>query len=195
MFSFLLEGLDELPRVYTQDKGSIFVKLITGRLLPASTVLITTRPWAVSDLPKSCSSRLEQLIEIFGFTQEQIKEYVSAMIRMKEAPAELQTYLDVHPHICSAMYNPLCARIVVEVFRGKDTKSLNTTTELYTAYCQILIERHLADHPVEEEWNSDLRNLPQSLRPQFSHICKIAYQGTTKRETTVSFFQGGHFEC
>ena len=184
---FIFEGLDELPQVYIQDKGSIFVKLITGCLLPSSTVLITTRPWTVSDLPKSCSSRLDQLIVILGFTQEQIKEYVSTMIRMEEAPAELQIYLNAHPHICSAMYNPLYARIVVEVFREKGTVFPNTTTELYTAYCRVLIERHLADHPVEEEWNGDLRNLPQSLQPQFSHICKVAFQGTTKEKQQLVF--------
>ena len=186
---FILEGLDELPQVYIQDKGSIFVKLITGCLLPSSTVLVTTRPLAVSDLLKSCGSRLDQLIEILGFTKEQIKEYVSTMIRMKEAPAQLQTYLDAHPHICSAMYNPLYARIVVEVIREKDSVSPNTTTELYTAYCQILIERHLTDHPVEEEWNGDLRNLPQSLQRRFSHICEIAYQGTTKEKRQLVFFK------
>ena len=191
---FILEGLDELPQVDIQDKDSIFVKLITGYLLPASTVLITTRPWAVSDLPKKCSSRLDQLIEILGFTEDQVKEYVSTMISTKEAPAKLQTYLDAHPHIRSAMYNPLYARIVVEVFRDsknsfKDTKVPNTTTELYTTYSQILIERHLADHPVGEEWNGNLRNLPQSLQPQFSHLCEIAYQGTTKEKQQLVFFK------
>ena len=192
---FILEGLDELPQIYREDKNSIFMKLITGRLLPASTVLVTTRPWAVSDLPKSCSSRLDQLIEILGFLEKQIKEYVSKMVSDKEAPAELQAYVDTNPHISSAMYNPLYARIVVEVYREfYDTSSKskvlpNTTTELYTAYSQILIERHLSDHPVEEEWNGDLWKLPQSLQPQFNHLCKIAYQGITKENRQLVFFK------
>ena len=192
---FILEGLDELPPIYREDKSSIFMKLITGRLLPASTVLVTTRPWAVCDLPKSCSSRLDQLIEILGFSEIQVKEYISKMISNKEAPAELQTYVDTNPHISSAMYNPLYARIVVEVYREcYDTSSKNkvlpnTTTELYTAYSQILIERHLSDHPVEEEWNSDLCKLPQSLLSQFNNLCEIAYQGITKEKQQLVFFK------
>ncbi len=63
---FILEGLDELPPPLRQ-KNSIFMKLISGRLLPASTVLVTTRPWAVCDLPPTCSARVDQFIEILGF--------------------------------------------------------------------------------------------------------------------------------
>ena len=185
---FVLEGLDELPEKYRKDKNSIFMKLITGHLLPASTVLVTTRPWAVSDLPKDCSHRLNQLIEILGFTEEQVKEYVSKMVSDKEAPAELQEYVDANPLISSAMYNPLHACIVVEVFRDCP-ESVNTMTELYTAYCKVLIKRHLIDHPLEEKWNGDLRNLPQSLQPQFNHLCKIAYKGITKEKQQLVFFK------
>ena len=39
---FILEGLNELPTSCREDKNSIFIKLITGRLLSRSTVLVTT---------------------------------------------------------------------------------------------------------------------------------------------------------
>ena len=187
---FILEGLDELPQKYIQDTESIFLKLVAGHLLPSCTVVVTTRPWAMSILPTSCSSRLDQLIEILGFTDEQIQEYVSNMISIKEAPPEFQTYLDEHPQIENAMYNPLYARIVVEVFREYyDVENKNmpsTTTELYTSYCVVLVKRHLTNYPVEEEWNDDLWKLPQSLQHQFHHLCEIAYQGIDKQQLVFS---------
>ena len=190
---FVLEGLDELPRNVRENRNSTFIKLITGRLLPASTVLVTTRPWAITELPNICGSRLDQLIEILGFTQEQIKEYISNLIKEGEAPAELQAYFDANSYVSSAMYNPLHARIVADVFtncHGDENKVLPTTrTELYTSYCQVLVERHLTDHPVEEEWNGDLWNLPQSLQPWFNHLCEIAYQGITKEKQRLVFFK------
>ena len=64
---FILEGLDELPSSL-REKDSIFMKLITGRLLSNCTVLVTTRPWAICDLPVTCSSRVDQFIEILGFS-------------------------------------------------------------------------------------------------------------------------------
>ena len=185
---FLLEGLDEIPQIYIQDEHSIFMKLVTGRVLPASTVLVTGRPWIVRNLSISCSSRLDQLIELLGFSQEQIIEYVSTVIRMKEALPELQTHLDAHPHIYSAMYNPLNARIVVEVY-NEHAVLPNTTTDLYTAYCQVLIKRHLKDHPIGEVWKGDLWNLPAIVRPLFEHLCKIAYQGISKEKQQLVFFE------
>ena len=189
---FLLEGLDEMPPKLRENKNSIFAKLIAGCLLPASTVVVTTRPWAVSEIPKCCSSRLDQLIEITGFTPEQIEEYISKLIVSKEAPVELQAYFDANPHISSAMSNPLHVRIVVEVCReccdDKGKVLPTTTTEIYTAYCRVLIERHLADHSVEEKWNGDLWILPQSLQTLFNYLCEIAYQGITREKQQLVFF-------
>ena len=190
---FILEGLDELPRKIREDKNSFLIKLIAGRVLPASTVVVTTRPWAVADLPSSCSSRLDQFIDILGFTQGQVREYISKMIADREAPAELQAFLDANPHISSAMCSPLLAHIVVNVYKQcfvrEDAVFPNTTTELYTAYCRVLVERHLTDNPVEEEWNGELWNLPQSIQPRFNFLCEIAYQGITKEKQQLVFYK------
>ncbi len=187
----ILEGLDELPPSL-REKDSMFMKLITGRLLPASTVLVTTRPWAVCDLPVTCSSRVDQFIEILGFSSKQIQEYIDLMIK-NGAPSELRKYINSNPHISSAMYNPLHARIVVEVYReNHDKKSNNifpnTTTELYTAYSQILIERYLHDD-LESDWSGELSELPSSLQLHFNKLCQIAYNGIIKEKQQLVFFK------
>ena len=188
---FILEGLDELTPSL-REKDSIFMKLITGRLLPASTVLVTTRPWAVCDLPVTCSSRVDQFIEILGFSGEQIKEYIDLMIKNREAPPELREYINSNPHISSAMYNPLHARIVVDVYKKnchkKSSVFPSTTTELYTAYCQVLIERYLHDKP-ESDWSDELSELPWSLQVHFDKLCQIAYNGITKEKQQLVFFK------
>ena len=187
---FILEGLDELtPSLREND--SIFMKLITGRLLPASTVLVTTRPWAVCDLHVTCSSRVDQFIEILGFSSEQIQEYIDLMIK-DGAPPELHEYIDSNPRISSAMYNPLHARIVVEVYRENHDKSNsifpNTTTELYTSYSQALIERYLHKNP-DNDWSGELSELPSSLQVHFDKLCQIAYNGITKEKQQLVFFK------
>ncbi len=183
---FILEGLDELPPSF-REKYSMFMKLITGRLLPASTVLVTTRPWAVCDLPVTCSSRVDQFIEILGFSSEQIWEYIDLMIK-DGAPSELREYINSNPRISSAMYNPLHARIVVEVYREnyENSNSIipNTTTELYTEYCQILIKRCL-----ENDWSGELSELPSSLQVDFDKLCRIAYNGIKKEKQQLVFFK------
>ena len=187
---FILEGLDELPPPFKQ-RNSIFMKLITGLLLPASTVLVTTRPWAVCDLPVTCSSRIDQFIEILGFSSKQIQEYIDLMIK-DGAPPELREYIDSNPRISSAMYNPLHARIVVEVYRELHDESNsifpNTTTELYTAYSRVLIKRYLHDKP-ESDGRGELSELPSSLQVHFDKLCQIAYNGITKEKQQLVFFK------
>ncbi|XP_064401302.1 uncharacterized protein LOC135347305 isoform X2 [Halichondria panicea] len=197
---FILEGLDELPPSL-REKKSMFMKLITGRLLPASTVLVTTRPWAVCDLPVTCSSRVDQFIEILGFSSKQIQEYIDLMIKDGKAPPELREYIDSNPQISSAMYNPLYARIVVEIYQechdkdchDKKSNSIfpNTTTELYTTYSQILIERYLHENPVylDSDWSGELSELPSSLQVHFDKLCRIAYKGITKEKQQLVFFK------
>ena len=190
---FILEGLDELsPSLRT--KNSIFMKLISGRLLPASTVLVTTRPWAVCDLPPTCSARVDQFIEILGFSSKQIQEYIDLMIKNKEAPPELREYINSNPRISSAMYNPLHARIVVDVYRKNHKISSvfpNTTTELYTAYSRVVIERYLNDNPayLDSDWSGELSELPSSLQLHFDKLCQIAYNGITKEKQQLVFLK------
>ncbi len=190
---FILEGLDELPPSL-RKKDSMLLKLITGRLLPASTVLVTTRLWAVCDLPVTCSSRIDQFIEILGFSSDQIQEYVDLMIK-DGAPPELREYINSNPRISSAMYNPLHARIVVEVYRENHDKKSNcvfpnTTTEIYTAYSRVLIERYLHDHPdPESDGSCELSELPSSIQEHFDQLCQIAYNGITKEKQQLVFFK------
>ncbi len=191
---FILEGLDELTPSL-REKDSIFMKLITGRLLPASTVLVTTRPWAVCDLPVTCSPRVYQFIEILGFSSEQIQEYIDLMIK-DGAPPELREYVNSNPRISSAMYNPLHARIVVEVYKENHDKKSNsifpnTTTELYTTYSRVLIERYLHKNPayLDSDWSGELSELPSSLQVHFDKLCRIAYNGITKEKQQLVFFK------
>ena len=176
---FILEGLDEFPQAlsFTSRKYSVIMRLIHGKLLPASTVVITTRPWAA---PVGCSHRIDQQIVVLGFTEIQIQEYIDQAIK-DGAPDDLRTYIAANPHINSAMYNPLYARIVIQVYMEchdrKQNVFPNTTTELYTAYSSVLLKRYLNDHPVQEEWNGNLQELPESLQPHFLHLCRIAHKG------------------
>ena len=186
---FILEGLDEFPPALRETKDCVIMKLIHGKLLPASTVVVTSRPWALDLLEKT---RIEQKIVVLGFTEIQIQEYVDQAIK-DGAPDDLRTYIAANPHINSAMYNPLYARIVVQVYiechARKQNVFPNTTTELYTLYSSVLLKRYLIDHPVQEKWNGDLHDLPQSLQPHFRHLCEVAHKGIVIKQRQLIFYE------
>ncbi len=188
---FILEGLDEFPQAFREAKDCIIMRLIHGKLLPASTVVITSRPWALDSL-KKCSCRIDRTVVVLGFTEIQIQEYIDQAIK-DGAPDGLRAYIAANPHINSSMYNPLYAHIVVQVYiechYRKHNVFPNTTTELYTSYSRVLLKRYLTDHPVQEEWNGELHELPQSLQPHFLHLCQIAHKGIVLNEHQLIFYK------
>ena len=74
---FILDDFDELPAVKRQE-SSLWMRLITGRLLPLATVMVTNRPWAIRPLlAPDHISRISQHVEIVGFTSDNVNEYIN----------------------------------------------------------------------------------------------------------------------
>ena len=101
------------------------MKLINGDILPEATVLITSRPWATGDIHLNNRDRVFQHIEILGFTEPQIKEYVASALsnpdndldeNAKDDFGVIIKHIDMYPQIKACMYIPLNAAIVVGVY-------------------------------------------------------------------------------
>ena len=182
----ILEGYDELPDSCRNDPLSVFNELISGKLLPLATVLVTSRPWATKDLHENHACHIYQHIEVLGFTKKQIKEYINKNIGEKRIISGLNSYLEKHPQIRSGMYIPLNSAIVVAVYKESienDRQTLpNTITELYSCCIEILIRRHLKRNTGLQRGN--IMNLPainlrvpSDVHRNFVHMCYMAFSG------------------
>ena len=180
----ILEGLDELPKEL-REQSSIFLDLMHGRLLPKATILISTRPWASQYLHEHCSHRIDQHVEILGFTKEQVDCYLKSVIGSdSESLADINKYLTRYPQIHAAMRIPLNAAIVVCVYNESRTGKCilpQTMTELYTALTQTLLLRYIHEHPTQDR-NEQLHSfthfcVPPDVSKNFHKLCKIAYEG------------------
>ncbi len=132
---FILDGFDELPRTLQQE--SFILDLIKGKCLPASTVLVTSRPSATAQLLTSCRPRIQKHIEILGFTQESVEAYASSVFSSEpERLEKFKAYISAfdNPAINSLMYIPLNAAITVQMYCDYKSDSFlpHTLTELYT---------------------------------------------------------------
>ena len=187
---FLLEGFDELPQTM-RSGSSIYIDLIKGDLLPSASVLVTSRPYAVSVFHWKYSQRISQWIEILGFTKKQIDEYlVSYSINDPKLLNQLQRFVSLNPPIHAAMYIPLNTVIVCEVYsnsRKGDCVIPSTMTELYTAFSLTLLIRYLCD----QEQGSRVRylgrfeDLPPEVYQKFLTLCELAYEGITKHQQVI----------
>ena len=176
---FILDGFDELPK-QLQQKGFL-LNLIKGRVLPESTVLVTSRPSATGELLTSCRPQIQKHVEVLGFTQQSVHAYASSIFSSE--PENLERFIAYisasnNPAINSLMYVPLNAAIVVEIFRDcKSNKLLpHTLTELYTQLCLTILNRYLKIHypsVIAEKFE----DLPPDLYQQFLHLSETAYEG------------------
>ena len=170
---FILDGFDELPQ--TLQKRGFLLNLIKGYVLPASTVLVTSRPSATTELCTSCHP--QKHIEILGFTQESVETYASSVFSSEPEQLEkFKTYISAsnNPAINSLMYVPLNAAIIVLIFKDRKSDSLlpHTLTELYTQLCLTILNRYLKSVSVDK-----FEDLPTDLYKQFLCLSKVAFEG------------------
>ena len=201
----ILEGFDELPDA-CRHNDSLFSQLIYGNLLPFATILVTSRPWATSDLLTKWEHRISQHIEILGFTESQIEEYVRSVFvgtETQEGEAsdnrpgkdadEVMAYIRKYPQIKASMYIPLNSAIVVSVYQGSKAGRCilpKTLTELYYALTQTLLVRYLYGHPEygQKKWkiHSLKHSLPMDVYESLLGLSRIAYKGVcTEGSTSV----------
>ena len=182
----ILEGFDELPDACRSEE-SVFLRLISGELLPSATVMVTSRPWATETIIKNYS--LFQHIEILGFTSEQIVSHIRSVLPEDESK-DLETYISNHPQIRGCMYIPLNTVIVLSVFKERQASMPTTLTELYTAVVQTLLVRYLEGHADLEKCSKCIihKDLFKSLsiphntctcivKRNFLELCQLAYKG------------------
>ena len=178
---FILDGFDELPKALQQE--SYLLNLMKGLVLPASMVLVTSRPSATAELLTSCHP--QKRVEILGFTQESVEAYARSIFSSDPKKLEkFMAYISIsnNPAINSLMYVPLNAAIVVQIYQHSSNSSIlpHTLTELYTQLCLTVLNRYLkANDNYSVNKFDDLSETPHK---HFLKLSAIAFEGIKKQE-------------
>ena len=188
-----LEAWDELDHE-PQEKASVFLDLIHGRILPLATVFITSRPWASEHLRVNCEHQIAQHVEILTSAKDQIEHYISkaeAEAQPSSFATKFTDYLSSNPVIRAAMYTPVTAKMAAEVFtwsQHTEAPPPTTMTELFTAFTLKTLVDHLSTHPVYHKQQlkvTTFSDLPTDVYKQFQGLCKMAYEGILNRQQLV----------
>ena len=186
----LLDGYDELTETQ-RDVDSIFQWLMRRDFLSLATLVVTSRPLDTRTLDNNFIQSIDQHIEVLGFTEENIDEYImSACGNRPKLVEDFKTYLSSHPFSSSLMYNPLQCAIVTDLYcchweRGDKGFAPKTITELYTGLVHTLLLRYLTHHPIHKErkWRiKDFSDLPDDVKKQFEVVTKLAAEGIKNRQ-------------
>ena len=180
----LLDGYDELPMDLRNDE-SIFGQLIYRELLPNANIVITSRPWAISEVQtRFLHDDSMQMIEVIGFTEQKIERYVNTAFgpgNLERAQTFLQS-LKLQPITYRNMRVPFNLVVLVQSYlkntpaTAADHSFIPTTqTDLYTQILLTTVQQNLKEKCVKQICNFD--DVPQSEKTSLLELCKLAYDG------------------
>ena len=179
---FILDGWDELPS--NLRKNSIFLDLIKpdlrqNKALQESSVIVTSRPIASSELHTLVSLR----IEILGFTPDELRNYFSDCLDGDaEAVKCLMEKIEENPAVAGMCRLPLNASILVHLYKDQRKKSLPSSQYgIFSLLICTCVSRHLKERTKHEDI-SLFESLDQILagkitKKQFKFLCELAYKG------------------
>ncbi|NWH27800.1 NLRP3 protein, partial [Grus americana] len=182
---FVIDGFDELrfsfdlllcePRSRPKE-GPVEVtlsSLLCRRVLPESSLLITTRPAALQKLGKCLIC--QRYAEILGFSEVERKEYFNTFFQNTEQVAAAFQFVRGNETLFTMCLVPIVCWIVCTVMkqqlgcRGGLTQSPKTTTGIYTLYLSALLQ----------SLSSQLKHdMPGVLR----RLCCLAADGVWKQK-------------
>ena len=185
----ILDGYDELSDSQREFK-SVIQQLMQRKLLLQATLMVMSRPIATRELHFEFRQSIDQHIEVLGFTEDNIQEYISSACGSKsELLSDFKSYLSSHPFSSSLMFNPLQCAIVTDLYcshwkRGDKRFAPKTLTELYTGLFHMLLLRHLTSNP-DYSGSRRIRNLselPEEVQQQVKAITELAARGIENRK-------------
>ena len=202
----IFDGLDELDvdsellrgnsKSFSRpDKGmpvfSIFKMLVDGKLLPGVTVLTTSRPTAENVFQLLS---FERTVEILGFFEEQIREYVFKFCKEDNDTAQLiWNHIKESAELLSLCYIPVnsyfvCLMLKESTKNDQSSDTPKTVTELYKRAVKVLIYRHHPTYKATPRPNDYLiMSFPEELEKDFSKLKEVAKWGI--REGRLIFEQ------
>ena len=193
-----LEAWDELPGDLRSH--SLFTELIRGIQLPAATIFITSRPWATGGLLETVGDRLSQHTELLALAKVEVENEITAMIftihsqTSFDSGFDFSEFIESNPMIRAAMYTPVSAAIVEQVFKSAPHNPPTTVTGLYSAFVLMRLEQHLSEHPEYCHMNikvKTLADLPERVLGDLQQLCGLAYEGVSQQMIVFSSLPEG----
>ena len=178
--TILLDGYDELPANLRQN--SFIARLLQRKVLPASIIVVSSRPHASTRLRDNATCR----IEILGFSEEDQIHFIQLSLKGEEEKiSDFNKYLTTHPTISTLCFVPFNMTILMFLYEHATLPT--RSTDLYTLFICLTVCRHLAKSGILlEEEVTDLTGLPQPYNDIIKQFSKFAFKALNKNQLIFS---------
>ena len=196
----ILDGWDEL-QMSCRLSTSFFPRIIKGEFLPESSIIITSRPGAVAPFLRNRVAN--RLVEILGFTEDQVSQYIQLYFKDHKGAAEkLAEDLQAYPNVASTCYVAINLTILCYVYHVSGFHLPSTLTEVYEQFVVHAIKRHfrrlfaIGSESIDIESLDNIQAVSRSndlVGKVLNGLGKVALEGLecgdlsfTKRKVTVA---------
>lgn len=184
----ILDGWDELS-FDQRKKGSLLYRLIRGDILSQCAVIVTSRPYTSRWL--QLPDLVPRHVELFGFTQDQIKSCIKNEFASSPESAQcLIKLLEVRIDVLQLCYIPNNLSVIVHIFRTSKNSLPTTLTQLYELYVHSAIVRYMqtqCDDPEVPLSYDEQSSFPPDTREVYKSLCKLALWGLVQERPRMVF--------
>ena len=176
---FIIDGLDEYePK---EGSNSVIHKLLRKTYLAEAMVIVASRPVATATLRHEAP--VTRRIEVLGFTQQQIFEYIDKF-PFSAGISNLRAYLDSHRNVLHMCYLPMHAAMVCFLYQHEKGNIPTTETEMYENFTRFIVLRKLKLSNKKARLHS-LEDLPGEVKEYFRKICHLAFDMTIQSKQVL----------
>ncbi|XP_028285284.1 NACHT, LRR and PYD domains-containing protein 3-like [Parambassis ranga] len=191
----ILDGFDEFRHYRSCDTDvfvtepdedaevkEIFGSLILGELLPNASVVLTSRPAAISHIPVGC---IDRFVLISGFSQDEVQDYFLRYFQDSLLAERMFAVVLGNELMLTLCYIPAFCYIVCCILKeSKDLcgESPKTMTDIYVQYLLALLHSHTQGRT--ETFSQDPRaGTIQQLSDIVLKLGRLAFQKLMEHQT------------
>ena len=178
----IIDGLDEFTRKV--PFGKTFLCLLLTRLsLTKSTIILTSRPGAWTDISSDHELKIDRYYQVLGFSPENRDLYFMKQIANENKLKACWELMERHDEMKQLSLIPVNASLFAALLKGEDSTSINTLSKLYYELTLYMIRRELSRMGLQEFSRVALiSELHTDIQECLKGIGFIAFLGVANRD-------------
>ena len=178
----IIDGLDEFTKK-VPFKDTILCLLLTRQSLIKSTIILTSRPGAWTDISSSHELKIDRYYQVLGFSPENRDLYFQKQITNEHKLKACWELMERHDEMKQLSLIPVNASLFAALLKGDESTSINTLTKLYYELTLYMIRRELSRMGLKEFSRvAQISYLNEDILDCLYKIGFIAFLGVANRD-------------
>ena len=178
----IIDGLDEFTRKVPIGKTFLH-SLLTRESLTKSTIILTSRPGAWTDISSSHELKINRYYQVLGFSPENRDLYFKKQITNEHKLKACWELMERHDEMKQLSLIPVNASLFAALLKGESSTSITTLLKLYYELILYMIRRELSRMDLKEFARvAQIYYLHEDILDCLYKIGFIAFVGVANRD-------------